>query len=391
MHPSLTHRQNYSLIPSQAVRHKDMLCIFCRHVAASSRHVNASPARLSAALKIGPDASSRARALRAVVDARAGGRVGGARRLLGTLNEGQKTTDTHGGADRVQGDSVATGRRPGRRKRVTTEASVEAGGPEEQSERQHDAAQDEKPTRGRPQTTATAGSGPRAMRAIRRKQTQGVEVIQPPPKKRTRATPSTTHATDSSTDPSSASTDPPEADEEDTPEKKKPEKWRLEKAAQQKKFPTGYLPRKRLSPDALPGIRMLHASDPVAFSTPVLSAQFRVSPEAIRRILKSKWRPSAEEEEDRRLRWDRRGEKIWTTLAELGTRPPKKWRAMGVGRVDRKKGEVPKWKKGALRRKREEDERAGRGKMKPRPVEDSLDAHLVDYKSSRPGMAERIS
>ena len=50
----------------------------------------------------------------------------------------------------------------------------------------------------------------------------------------------------------------------------------------------------------------------------------------MRRILKSTWKPSEEQVEQRRARWDTRGQKIWTGMAELGLRPPKKWRDMGV-------------------------------------------------------------
>ena len=52
----------------------------------------------------------------------------------------------------------------------------------------------------------------------------------------------------------------------------------------------------------------------------------------MRRIIKSKWRANEEEEEARRKRWDRRGEAIWTQMVEMGIKPPKKWRAMGVGK-----------------------------------------------------------
>jgi methylphosphotriester-DNA--protein-cysteine methyltransferase len=37
---------------------------------------------------------------------------------------------------------------------------------------------------------------------------------------------------------------------------------------------------------------------------------FKISPEAIRRILKSKWRPSPKEEADRMQRWQRRRQSI---------------------------------------------------------------------------------
>ena len=42
------------------------------------------------------------------------------------------------------------------------------------------------------------------------------------------------------------------------------------------------------------GLRALHSHNPEQFTTPVLAAQFRISPEAVRRILKSKWQPSDE-------------------------------------------------------------------------------------------------
>lgn len=67
-------------------------------------------------------------------------------------------------------------------------------------------------------------------------------------------------------------------------------------------------------------------------TTQVLANKFEVSPEAIRRILKSKWRPSAAEEEDRRERWERRGESVYRRwVEERGANPPKKWRQRGIG------------------------------------------------------------
>ncbi|KAF2432062.1 hypothetical protein EJ08DRAFT_571250, partial [Tothia fuscella] len=123
----------------------------------------------------------------------------------------------------------------------------------------------------------------------------------------------------------------------------KQEYWGIQKSALESKFgPSPWTPRKRLSPDTLDGIRAMHSSDPDKYTTPILADHFKVSPEAIRRILKSKWRPKADEMEDRRVRWEKRGEKIWSQLAEIGTRPPKKWREMGVGKAE--VGEVPRWK-----------------------------------------------
>ncbi|KAK6002355.1 hypothetical protein QM012_001993 [Aureobasidium pullulans] len=121
------------------------------------------------------------------------------------------------------------------------------------------------------------------------------------------------------------------------------DRWKVQKAALEEKFgEQSWNPRKRISPDALAGIRALHAKSPDVFSTAVLAEHFKVTPEAIRRILKSKWQPTEEEAEERRERWEKRGEKKWSEMAELGLKPPKKWRERGVGKVG--PGEVPPWK-----------------------------------------------
>lgn len=117
-----------------------------------------------------------------------------------------------------------------------------------------------------------------------------------------------------------------------TPAPKK-ERWQIDKAALKQKFGgEGWNPRKRLSPDTLEGIRALHSSDPATYSTQTLAEHFQVTPDAIRRILKSKWQPSAEDSAKRMERWEKRGLKKWAEMAEQGMRPPKKWRAMGVGK-----------------------------------------------------------
>lgn len=110
-----------------------------------------------------------------------------------------------------------------------------------------------------------------------------------------------------------------------------PQTWQVQKQALAQKFgSSGWAPRKRLSPDALEGIRSLHSQFPEKFTTPVLANHFQVSPEAIRRILKSKWRPKEDEEVERRERWNKRGESIWRQMVEIGIKPPKKWRDMGL-------------------------------------------------------------
>lgn len=137
------------------------------------------------------------------------------------------------------------------------------------------------------------------------------------------------------------------------PPKKQREVWQVQKEALVEKFPDGWSPRKKLSPDALDGIRALHIQYPQIYTTEALSNQFQVSPEAIRRILRSKWKPNTEEDEKRQERWYTRGKNIWSQMAELGTKPPKRWREAGVSRDARfneKKGPkmeypyVPKWK-----------------------------------------------
>ncbi|ERF69444.1 hypothetical protein EPUS_07848 [Endocarpon pusillum Z07020] len=100
------------------------------------------------------------------------------------------------------------------------------------------------------------------------------------------------------------------------------EHWQIQKDALKEKFgEEGWSPRKKLSPDTMEGIRALHEQYPQKYTTPVLAEQFKVSPEAIRRILKSKWRPSPEKMEERRARWAKRHDRIWDAQAEMGLRP----------------------------------------------------------------------
>ncbi|KAK7553619.1 hypothetical protein IWX49DRAFT_561584 [Phyllosticta citricarpa] len=132
--------------------------------------------------------------------------------------------------------------------------------------------------------------------------------------------------------------------EEDT----KPD-WKVQKDALNRKFEgASWRPAKRVSPDAVIGIRELHKTDPQAFNTSVLANRFKISSEAVRRILKSKFQPSDEEMADKRERWERRGERVWKKLSDTGVRPPKKWREMGVSH-----GPAP-WKKGKSGRRPKE-------------------------------------
>ena len=123
---------------------------------------------------------------------------------------------------------------------------------------------------------------------------------------------------------SSAGPNPPPA--------KPRELWMLQKEALKKKFPDGWQPRKKLSPDALAGIRALNGQFPEVYTTKALADKFEMSPEAIRRILRSRWQPSEEEDRKRHERWVARGKSIWERKASLGIKPPRKWRDEGVAR-----------------------------------------------------------
>ncbi|KAM0430480.1 hypothetical protein ACHAPT_005827 [Fusarium lateritium] len=145
----------------------------------------------------------------------------------------------------------------------------------------------------------------------------------------------------------------------------KAEMWKAQKAALKEKFPEGWRPRKRLSPDALAGIRALNAQFPDVYTTAALAQKFEVSPEAIRRILRSKWAPSAEEEESRQERWFRRGKNVWEQKAALGIKPPQKWRQEGIARDP----SYHAWRQDAVQRNREnedQDDREFRGGYRPR-------------------------
>lgn len=134
--------------------------------------------------------------------------------------------------------------------------------------------------------------------------------------------------TDSNSKTGGSASRPTSRDEWTPPER---EHWQIDKEALSKKFPDGWNPRKRLSPDAITGIRALHAQMPERYDTQALSQEFGVTAEAIRRILKSKWSPSPEEETDRQRRWLKRGQQVWSRYAELGVKPPKLWRELGIG------------------------------------------------------------
>jgi hypothetical protein len=74
-----------------------------------------------------------------------------------------------------------------------------------------------------------------------------------------------------------------------------PKEYSAHRASLKKAFPEGWSPPRKISREAMDGLRELHAFDPELFTTPVLADKFRISPEAVRRILKSKWVPTREQ------------------------------------------------------------------------------------------------
>ncbi|PGH12798.1 hypothetical protein AJ79_04022 [Helicocarpus griseus UAMH5409] len=165
----------------------------------------------------------------------------------------------------------------------------------------------------RPFATGWQPFSPRYFNTSRSISTQSSEALQQSPHGKARQTPRPSSKRDTKAKASGKS---------DKPEKpRKKEGWQIQKEALKKKFPEGFNPRKRLHPDTLNVIRHLHQQDPVKYSTPALSEEYKVSPEAIRRILKSKWQPDEETAAERRERWERRYKRIWNQWAEIGVRP----------------------------------------------------------------------
>ncbi|KAF2221089.1 hypothetical protein BDZ85DRAFT_266267 [Elsinoe ampelina] len=166
------------------------------------------------------------------------------------------------------------------------------------------------------------------------------------------------------------------------------ESWRTQKAALEKKFgDQGWQPRKRISPDAIAGVRSLNASDPVTYSTDRLADYFQISPEAVRRILRSKWQPNEKQAEKRKARWERRGERKWTEMVDQGVRPPKKWRDMGIGRAA--KGELPGWKKRDAGGRRQKGERWIENRS-PEELFARAAEHSADMNGQRLNLPDRI-
>ncbi|TNY19982.1 hypothetical protein DMC30DRAFT_331374, partial [Rhodotorula diobovata] len=95
--------------------------------------------------------------------------------------------------------------------------------------------------------------------------------------------------------------------------------WRKHQFAMRTKFPDGWAPPKRLSREAMDLVRTLARSDPVQYSVPKLADKFKVSPEAVRRILKSRFELPVEERVRREQR--RKEERARMSAAGESERP----------------------------------------------------------------------
>lgn len=77
------------------------------------------------------------------------------------------------------------------------------------------------------------------------------------------------------------------------------EEWKRQKQVLAAKFPEGWNPPKRISREAITLLRLLQQSDPEQFTTQVLANRFKISAEAVRRILKSQFELPEEEQRAR--------------------------------------------------------------------------------------------
>jgi len=145
----------------------------------------------------------------------------------------------------------------------------------------------------------------------------------------------------------SAAQDPPLSLEEDerppihyiskkTIRKPTPTAARLHRERMKNSFPEGWSPPHKLSRQAMDGLRVLHAHDPETFSTPLLAERFRVSPEAIRRILRSKWEPSPDQRA-RLLRRELKEKQAWIEAKRVAER--EEYKVLRNGRVNQKRAE----------------------------------------------------
>ncbi|GAA5954696.1 hypothetical protein JCM21900_005123 [Sporobolomyces salmonicolor] len=75
--------------------------------------------------------------------------------------------------------------------------------------------------------------------------------------------------------------------------------WKKHQQTLRAQFPDGWAPPKRISREAMDLVRSLHRTAPAIHTVPVLADKFKISPEAVRRVLKSKFELPGDEREKR--------------------------------------------------------------------------------------------
>lgn len=86
--------------------------------------------------------------------------------------------------------------------------------------------------------------------------------------------------------------------------------WQRQVYALREKFQgQKWSPRKKLSREAMEGIRVLKSYDPL-LNAGDFARMLKISPESVRRILKSNWEPKEEEMDKIAQRWQRRGSRV---------------------------------------------------------------------------------
>ncbi|KAF8609645.1 hypothetical protein BDV93DRAFT_518427 [Ceratobasidium sp. AG-I] len=73
-----------------------------------------------------------------------------------------------------------------------------------------------------------------------------------------------------------------------------PHQYLTHRATMKRMYPEGWAPPRTISREAMESLREMNQRDPIQFRVPVLAAKFKISPEAVSRILKSKWQPPPE-------------------------------------------------------------------------------------------------
>ncbi|KAF3284932.1 Required for respiratory growth protein 9 mitochondrial [Orbilia oligospora] len=100
----------------------------------------------------------------------------------------------------------------------------------------------------------------------------------------------------------------------------------------------------RLSPAAVATLKQLKQENP-GMTVEEYAPIFKISPDALRRILKSKWMPTPEQETDRNERWKRRGKAVWQEWEEKGLVQKKKEKEkqeVGLGMLTKREEENKK-------------------------------------------------